>query len=37
MHFLPLFHEGVVLRDALESQIIHQVDLVRVLNKLILE
>lgn len=27
---LPLLHEGVVLRDALEGQLVHQVDLVRV-------
>lgn len=28
MNFLPLLHEGVVLRDPLESELLHQVNLV---------
>ena len=31
---LPLLHEGVVLRDALEGQLVHQIDLVGVAHVL---
>ena len=34
---LALLDEGVELRDALQSQVVHQVDLVRVRNELVLE
>ena len=37
VHFLAFFDEGVILRDAFEGQIIHQVDLIRVLDELVLE
>ncbi len=35
--FLPFFDESVVLRDALKSQVVHEVDLVRVRDELVLE
>ena len=37
VHFLALLDEGVVLRDALEGQVVHEVYLVRVGDELVLE
>mmetsp|Transcript_7413 Transcript_7413/g.30673 ORF Transcript_7413/g.30673 Transcript_7413/m.30673 type:complete len:333 (-) Transcript_7413:264-1262(-) len=36
-HFLALLDEGVELRDALEREVVHEVDFVRVLDPAILE
>lgn len=37
MHFLAFLDKGVVLGNPLESQIVHQIDLVRVRDELVLE
>uniref|UniRef100_A0A182VJU9 Uncharacterized protein n=1 Tax=Anopheles merus TaxID=30066 RepID=A0A182VJU9_ANOME len=37
VHLLALLHEGVVLRDALQRQLLHQVDLVRIAQMLLHE
>ena len=37
VHFLALLHKGIELRDALESELVHEVDHVRLLQKLVLE
>ena len=37
VHFLALLHEGVELGNTLESQIVHQVDLVRVRDEIVLK
>jgi hypothetical protein len=37
MDLLPLFQECVVLSDTTKSQLVHEVDLVRVLHMLVLE
>ena len=37
VHLLPLLHECVVLRDTLQGEVVHEVDLVRVVDVLVLE
>ena len=37
MHFLPFLHKSVELRDPLERKFVHEVDDVRLLQKLVLE
>uniref|UniRef100_A0A182JGA4 Uncharacterized protein n=1 Tax=Anopheles atroparvus TaxID=41427 RepID=A0A182JGA4_ANOAO len=37
VHLLALLHEGVVLRDTLQRQLLHQVDLVRIAQMLLHE
>lgn len=37
MHFLPLLHEGVILGDALQRQLLHQINLVWVAQMLLHE
>ena len=37
MHFLSLFHKGVVLRDTFQGQLFHQVNDVRLSEPLVFE